>query len=194
MVKIDEIIEDLSELQKYILLLLFANNKESIKGSTKFQMELLFQKELFLLAKNIDELADEAAFGSDFYGPYSENAQEELEELSRDDLIIKEKNKISLSNSGFQIALKLERKIPKDRLEMISDFKSLLNDMTDDEILTFVYFTFPDFTDESLVLEKVKKNRKQVALKLYRKEKVSIQRAAEIAEEPLEKFIRVAGK
>ena len=188
MEEVDDIIEDMSELQKYIVLLLSANNKESIKGKT------WFQKELFLIAKNIKEVSEEASFNSDFYGPYSENAKEQLDELELDDVIVKDGSVVSISKLGSQIAQKLEQKTPKQRLEMISEFKSLLNDLNEDEVLTFIYFTFQEFTEESLVLDKIMKNRKQVALKLYKKEKISLQRAAEIAGEPLEKFIRDAEK
>lgn len=194
MVEVDDIIKDMSELQKYIVLLLSASNNEPIKGNTNFQMELFFQKELFLLANNIEEIKSEASFGSDFYGPYSETAKEELESLELDEVVERKGNQISLSKVGVQVTKKLEQNTQKERLEMIVEFKELLNDLTDDELLTFIYFTFQEFTEESLVLEKIKKNRKQVALKLYKKEKISVQRAAEIAGEPLEKFIRDAEK
>ena len=188
MAEVDDIIEDMSELQKYIVLLLSANNNEPIKGKT------WFQKELFLIAKNIKEVSEEASFNSDFYGPYSENAKEQLAELELDEVVVKDGSVVSISKLGSQIAQKLEPKTPKQRLEMISEFKSLLNDLNEDEVLTFIYFTFQEFTEESLVLDKIMKNRKQVALKLYKKEKISLQRAAEIAGEPLEKFIRDAEK
>jgi hypothetical protein len=188
MAEVDEILEDMSELQKYIVLLLSSNNKESIKGNT------WFQKELFLIAKNIQEVDEEASFISDFYGPFSENAKEQLDELELDEMVFKDGNRMFLSKLGSQVAQKIEQNIPKQRLEMISEFKRLLNDLTDEEVLTFVYFTFPEFTEESLVLEKIMKNRKSVALKLYKKEKISAQRAAEISGEPLERFIRDAEK
>lgn len=184
--EVDEIIEDMSELQKYIVLLLSASNKESIKGNT------WFQKELFLIAKNIKEVEEEASFDSDMYGPYSENAQEQLEGLEMDEVVTKDGNRMHLSSLGAQIAQKIEQKIPKQKLEMIAEFKTLLNDLSDDEVLTFIYFTFPEFTEESLVLEKINKNRKPIAIKLYKKGKISLQRAAEIAGESLEKFVRDA--
>ena len=188
MAELDNIIEDMSELQKYIVLLLSSNGKESIRGN------ILFQKELFLIAQNIKEVGEEASFISDFYGPFSENAKEQLEELELDEIVNKDGNRMFLSSIGSQVAQKIGQKIPQKKLEMISEFKSLLNDLNEDEVLTFIYFTFPEFTDESLVLDNIKKNRKQIALKLYKKEKLSIQRAAEIAGEPLEKFIKAIEK
>lgn len=182
----DELLEDMSELQKTIVLLLKANDNEAIKGKT------WFQKELFLIAKNVKEVAEEASFGSDMFGPYSETAKEQLEQLELDDLVNKEGSKVQLTRFGSEIARKIEQKTPKQRLEMIAEFKALLNDLNDDEVLTFIYFTFPEFTEESLVLDKINRNRKPVAIKLYKKGKISLQRAAEIAGEPLEKFFRDA--
>lgn len=178
------ILADMSELQKSIVLLLSSLNNAPIKGNT------WFQKELFLLAMNEKELAQEASFDSDMYGPFSETAKEQLEDLEMDEVVSKSGNKMWLSGLGLEIATELKRQTPKERLEMISEFKELLNDLTDDEVLTFVYFTFPEFTEESLVKQKIEKNRKQSAIKLYNKQKVSLQRAAEIAGVPLEKFVR----
>ena len=186
MEEVEGILEDLSELKAYIIILLNANNKEAIKGKT------WFQKELFLVAKNIKEVEEDASFTPDMFGPFSENAQEQLEELELDKVVIEDGAKVCLSELGSQIAQKLEQKIPKQKLNMISEFKSLLNDLTDEEVLTLIYFTFPEFTEESLVAAKIKKNRKRVAIKLYEKNKISLQKAAEIAGEPLEKFVRDA--
>lgn len=176
-------IEDMSELQKYIVLLLDANNNIPIKGNT------WFQKELFLVAKNIRDVDEEASFVSDMFGPYSENAQEQLEDLEMDEIVSKSKSKMWLSNFGLRIAKELKKVVPEYTLEMISEFKETLNDLNDDELLTFIYFTFPNFTDESLVIDKIKKNRVLNAIRLYKKGKVSLQKASEIANVPLENFI-----
>src|SRR3989338_614895 len=110
MAEVDDIIEDMSELQKYIVLLLSANNKEGIKGKT------WFQKELFLIAKNIKEVGEEASFDSDMYGPYSENAEEQLEALELDEVVTKNGSVVSLSKLGSQIAHKLEQNTSKERI------------------------------------------------------------------------------
>jgi hypothetical protein len=56
------IFENLTETQKYTLLLLSANNFEPIKG------KLWYQKELFLLSKNNEGLVEDADFEPDFMG------------------------------------------------------------------------------------------------------------------------------
>lgn len=182
--EVNRIIEDMSELQKRIVLLLKASKGEPVKGDT------WFQKELFLFSKNVPAIFEEASFGSDMYGPFSENAKEQLEDLERDDVVSKVGKKMFLSDLGHKIADKLEKEVPEEELKMISEFKSLLNDLNIDEVLTFIYFTFPKYTEESLVLERIRNNRKSVAIKLYKKDKISLQRAAEIAGIPLEIFVK----
>ena len=177
------ILENLTETQKYTLLLLSANNYEPVKG------KLWFQKELFLLAKNIDELAEQTDFEADFMGPYSESADEGLEQLEFAKVVENEGNKLKLTGLGRDIAEILEKNNSEEEKEMIEDFKSELNDLTEDELLGFIYFTFPDMTSESVKIEKIKPKRKNIALSLYAKSKISIGKALEIAGMNLDTFI-----
>ena len=180
------ILENLSETQKYTLLLLSANNYEPVKG------KLWFQKELFLLAKNSDELAEQTDFEADFMGPYSESADEELEQLEFAKVVENEGNKLKLTGLGRDIAEILEKNIRNEEKEMIEDFKSELNDLTEDELLGFIYFTFPEMTRESVKFEKIKPKRKNIALSLYAKSKISLGKALEIAGMNIDTFIKEA--
>lgn len=178
--EIKKIIENMSILQKYIVLLLKSNDSVPVRGNT------WFQKELFLMAKNIPRLEEEADYDSDMFGPYSETAEDELQELEMDEIVCKSGNMVFLSKIGNGVGNELQSRTSKDELEMIAEFKELLNDLNDKELLTLVYFSFPDMIDESLVKDGIIRNRKVVAMQLYKKGKISLQRAAEIAGEPLE--------
>jgi predicted HTH domain antitoxin len=180
------ILENLTETQKYTLLLLSANNFEPIRG------KLWFQKELFLLAKNSDELAEQADFEADFMGPYSESADEELEQLEFAKVVEKEGNKLKLTGLGREIAEILEKNTSDEEKEMIEDFKSELNDLTEDELLGFIYFTYPEMTRESVKFEKIKPKRKSIALSLYAKSKISLGKALEIAGMNIDTFMKEA--
>lgn len=177
------ILENLTETQKYTLLLLSANNYEPVKG------KLWFQKELFLLAKNSDELAEQTDFEADFMGPYSESADEELEQLEFAKVVENEGNKLILTGLGRDIAEILGKNTSNEEKEMIEDFKSELNDLTEDELLGFIYFTFPDMTTESIKIEKIKPKRKNIALSLFAKSKISLGKALEIAGMNIDAFI-----
>ncbi len=180
------ILENLTETQKYTLLLLSANNYEPVRG------KLWFQKELFLLAKNSDELAEQTDFEADFMGPYSESANEELEQLEFAKVVEKEGNKLKLTGLGRDIAEILENNTSDEEKEMIEDFKSELNDLTEDELLGFIYFTFPEMTRESVKFEKIKPKRMNIALSLYAKSKISLGKALEIAGMNIDTFIKEA--
>jgi len=180
------ILENLTETQKYTLLLLSANNYEPIRG------KLWFQKELFLLAKNSDELAEQTDFEADFMGPYSESADEELEQLEFAKVVEKEGNKLKLTGLGRDISEILEKNTSDEEKEMIEDFKSELNDLTEDELLGFIYFTFPEMTRESVKFEKIKPKRMNIALSLYAKSKISLGKALEIAGMNIDTFMKEA--
>ena len=180
------ILENLSETQKYTLLLLSANNYEPVKG------KLWFQKELFLLAKNSDELAEQTDFEADFMGPYSESADEELEQLEFAKVVENEGNKLKLTGLGRDIAEILGKNTSEDETEMIEDFKAELNDLTEDELLGFIYYTYPEMTKESIKIQKIKPKRKNIALSLYAKSKISLGKALEIAEMNIDSFIKEA--
>lgn len=182
----DRILENLTETQRYILLLLSSNNYEPIKG------KLWFQKELFLLSKNSDELAEQTDFEADFMGPYSESAEEELEQLEFAKIIEKEGNKLKLTALGQEITRILEKNSSGEEKETIADFKEVLNDLTEDELLGFIYFTFPDMIKESIKIEKIKPKRKNIALSLYSKSKISLGKALEIAGMNIDTFIKEA--
>lgn len=177
------ILENLSETQKYTLLLLSANNYEPVKG------KLWFQKELFLLAKNSDELAEQTDFEADFMGPYSESADEELEQLEFAKVVENEGNKLKLTGLGRDIAEIIGKNTSEDETEMIEDFKAELNDLTEDELLGFIYYTYPEMTKESIKIQKIKPKRKNIALSLYAKSKISLGKALEIAEMNIDNFI-----
>ena len=143
------IFENLTETQKYTLLLLSANNFEPIKG------KLWYQKELFLLSENNEELAEETDFEPDFMGPYSETADEELEQLESARVVEKEGNKLKLTGLGQEIAKIISGNTTAEEKEMIEDFKDMLNDLTEDELLGFIYFTYPEMTEESIKIKKI---------------------------------------
>ncbi|MDK2939649.1 MAG: hypothetical protein PWQ51_1814 [Methanolobus sp.] len=185
MEEVDEIIEEMSELQKYIVLLLDSNSNAPIKGDS------WFQKELFLIVKNIAQLEEESSFASDMYGPWSENADEQLEELEMDEVVSRLNKKMLLSQLGRDVAENLKVEVPEKDLEMIFDFKDLLNNLSSDELLTFIYFSFPEYTEESLVIGKIRENRVKNAIGLFNKGKISLQKASDIAGIPLEKFVKV---
>ncbi|WP_050559664.1 UPF0175 family protein [Methanocaldococcus villosus] len=71
---------------------------------------------------------------------------------------------------------------PKPELkEVLEDFKEFIHDLTDDEILAFIYVSYPKYTKESIKWDELKKRRANLAISLLKKQKISFGKAAQIA-------------
>ena len=177
----------LTIVQKYLILLLGALNFKPLRGKT------WLQKEMFLLSRNIENLRDEIYFEPHHYGPYSELLDQELENLEILG-IVELNDKIKLTDVGRKVYTHLVSKLSPDELELVREIRSELDDLTEEELLALIYFSYPKMTKESRVLDRILKNREKIAVKLYLKEKVSLAKAAEIAGKGLSEFIRYLKK
>lgn len=182
--------EQLDLLHRYILTLLGAQAKATVPE------ELHLQKELWLLSQNIPKLADRCDFIPYLKGPYSEPADHALVELRNLGLVSFTdfgKRDLRLTPRGREQYERLLARMPEKAKELVEDAKSLLNDLSETELLVFTYFTYPDMTQWSVVMDKAVKNRLAVARKLYEREKVSLEKAASLAGIPLSEFRKLVG-
>lgn len=175
--------ENLNDVQKCILSLLYAAKNEPIKG------RLWFQKEMFLISKNFPEINTELDFDSYLYGPHSDVAEDELEQLEKAHLVKIEGRKIVLTDKGKQIAKEIYAKDEKSS-SVVERLKEFANDLTSSELLAFIYSTYPEMTMESTKYRNVLRNRKQLSLSLLKKNKISVAKAAEIAGMSIEEFLK----
>lgn len=174
---------NITDLEILILALLYARGKEGIKG------DIFFQKELFLISNYIERIRNKTDFIPHFLGPYSESGEKSLDNLVSYKLVEKEKGKYNLTKKGISMFEDFKIKISLDEFEAIEDFKLFLNNLKRDELLVFIYASYPDYTTESVIKEKVLKNRIPISISLYKKEKVSLEKAAFLAGMSLEDFI-----
>jgi predicted HTH domain antitoxin len=76
--------------------------------------------------------------------------------------------------------------------------KLFLNNLTKDELLGFIYYTYPKMRLESVESERIAGIRKDIAISLFKKGKVSLGKAAIIAgitqEELIEMFHAIGVK
>ena len=164
---------DLSLTQKITVLLYGANNSEPIKG------KLWFQKELFLISKAIPELEEEAEFESDFMGPYSELADEQADRLRIEQILNSDQKQ--LTPLGQKIEQQTEQEFGANVKSLIQEMKAFLNDLPKDELLGFIYYSYPDMRVDSLEFDRISLKRKEIAINLFKKRKVSLGKAAAVA-------------
>jgi predicted HTH domain antitoxin len=173
----------LSLTQKITVLLYGANCSEPIRG------KLWFQKELFLISKAIPELEEEAEFESDFMGPYSELADEQADRLRIEQIIDSEQKQ--LTPLGHRIEHELEQRFSSDTIMFIQQMKTFLNDLSKDELLGFIYYSYPDMRLDSVEFHRISLRRKEIAVSLFKKRKVSLGKAAVVAGLTQEELIKL---
>ncbi len=184
-----------NEGKLYILFLLNSLNQQPILGKTKLM------KELFFISNNVPSLEKLYSFEADNYGPSSDAVARFLDDLTLFEVISLENKSKSSSSDYFEYSLtdfgkKILESIknkPKDT-ELIEDMKILFDGLTTDESLALTYFSFPETTVESLVKGKIEKNRVNLALNLYKKNKVSLTKASYIAGIPIDSFLELLRK
>ena len=93
-------------------------------------------------------------------------------------LVMEKGHEYCITPNGVVALGKAKSAFAPEELDAIADFKKFLNDLTEDEILLFTYVSYPKFKSESTVYERVIKKRIPVAVSLYNKGKVSLEKAA----------------
>jgi uncharacterized protein YwgA len=163
----------LNDEEKLILFTIGSLDRAPIRSKIKIQ------KILFLISNVFKGFQNLLEFEPHLFGPYSETLDYVLESLIKLGLVKKESSSFFLTDDGQTLVESLKPK--SELLAVINDFKSFLNDLSDDEILVFVYSSYPQFTSESVKWDELKPKRVSIALSLLNKEKISFSKAAEIA-------------
>lgn len=176
----------LEDEEKIILYSLGVLDNVPVKSKTKLQ------KLLFLLSNVFEDYSELLNFEPHLYGPYSESVDDLLEDLIKLGLVQHNKSQYFLTPFGMELYKRLQPK--KELIEVLQDFKLFLNDLSEEELLTFVYVTYPEFTSEAVKWEKLQEKRVHYALKMLKKEKISFSKAVEISDMPYADFGLLAKK
>lgn len=177
-------VEALDNAEKIFLILLEADGGEAVPGN------LWLQKEMFLIAKNLEPLENYLEFEPHLQGPYSEIVKNKLENLQYKGYVRKERGKIQLTEKGEKLVDFIYSNASEQLLNLIEDVKRFVNDLSKEELLVYVYYSYPDMTAESYEIENIESRRKEVAKQLYEKEKVSLEKASELAGQRISDFKR----
>ena len=166
----------MSTLGRFILLLAGVREGEPINSKTHLQ------KEMYILQKRFVELADEAGYEPDLAGPYSKAVEDEVECLESIKLIGKDRERVKLTADGRAVFDSIKRGMGED-LESIDELKETLNDLSKRELMALVYLPEPIkiLEEESSEYEDVVRQREDLAMAMYEKDKISVQKAAQIA-------------
>jgi predicted HTH domain antitoxin len=171
---------DLVDEEKLILFSLGALDNTPLRSKIKIH------KLLFLVSNVFKNFQDLFEFEPHLFGPYSETLNYLLEDLQTIGYVQIQGSEYKLTPKGYEVYRKLK---PNEQLnKVLNDFKEFLNDLSDDEILTFVYVSYPKYIGESAKWDQLKKKREQVAISLLKKGKISFGKAVEISGLNVSKF------
>ena len=161
-----------------ILILMLGSYKNKIENKMRLH------KIIFLLSKKYPELEKFADFEAYYYGPYGEGVESALDSLVSNGLLeeINERGRKSyiVTSRGREVANKLVKEFPELYNEIV-ELYDIIDNLTDDELLALVYFSYPEYAKESKIYEKIRERRVELAASLYQKGVVSLGKAAEIA-------------
>lgn len=164
-----------------ILELLHSRENEPIRR------KILFQKIAFLSLKNFNNLFRLADFKPHKFGPYSAPLENLSSQLSRlGDIHINEKGNYEITEAGkkylnnlhHQLQDEESQRVDKKLERVIDSIKQDFNEFTTDEILAFIYKSFPEYVEPSIIADEL--NYKKIFLKMYEKGKIGISKIAEL--------------
>ena len=175
--EIKKILQDGNELYKFIILLTNAND-EPINGRFKLQ------KIMYVLSDSVDEIKEQCSYEATNYGPYSKILDEEVRYLKQIGVLTEDVGKITLTRMGKKLAQELYKNEGEETRYRLNKHKDFLNDMTKNEILTYIYSAHPDMIKESIEYDNLKPHMEKHVMSLLKKHKISAQRAGELLNIP----------
>jgi len=179
--------DDLDPVERYLFLLLYSPGPRGSAGEP-IKGDLWLQKELFLVSQNVEPLREE--FEAYRLGPFSEAVEEYESQLRVSQFIDVAASGIRLTEKGQSIAKEIWESADEKERRLIIYVKQLLNDLSRDELLVLIYSSFEESTVNSDIKAEVERKRSDVAISLFRKQKVSLERAARIARMPVMHFVK----
>lgn len=183
--------KELEPIERYYFLLLYAPDAtdkfaKPIKGKT------WCQKEMFLLSRSIPELEKEAEYTPHNMGSFSEVVEEIQDQFDISGFTEMVDESIKLTLEGRKLAEATWKDADDSEKALVMTVKTWLNDLSYFELLGLIYNEYPDMSVNSEMRADVDAKREEIALSLFKKGKVPLDKAAQIAKLSRAKFLEIA--
>lgn len=183
----ENVLKRLEQSEQFFFLLLYApvcgRISEPIRGKT------WLQKQMYVVSRNISSIRNQMAYDNFRYGSFSETVEEIKDQYQISKYVDASKGGICLTSKGEKLASQIWQLVEPQTQKLVQDIKEEFNDMTEDELLLFMYVTYPDTAESSDVRDRILKERLPLSVSLLKKGKVSLQKAAELAGMNLSDFM-----
>jgi len=173
--------EEFDPLSFIVLEILRSRDNEPIK------QKILFQKIAFLSLRNFKKFFQISDFKPHRFGPYSaplDTSSAQLVELG--DIKINQNGEFEITEEGKEYSDRLHtqledeesKKMDEELENIINTVKEDFNDFTTDEILAFIYKSFPEYVEPSIKAEELEYEK--IFLKMYEEGKIGVSKIAEL--------------
>ena len=175
-------------LRRLVVLLAAANGCEPIRGRTKLQ------KIVFMLIEKKGWKCGPCEYVAGNDGPHSDIVEEEAARLEDAGILRTDGEDVSITQLGGEVAGRIADGEDRRTLARIGWYKESFNDLTADELLAYVYSTYPDMATRSPTYDRIMSSKERHAVSMLVKGKISLGRAAEILDRPVEDVWEMAGR
>lgn len=114
-------------------------------------------------------------------GDVSDEIRETVDDFMESGLVEQDnRGKYVLTEEGENAEHEIQQTgITPEEKRMLKFSKDILNDLSDDEVLGFMYFLLPETAEHSRVINRINKNKEKIVQSLYEKGKISAKTAAD---------------
>jgi hypothetical protein len=168
-----------------LLIVFFSEDKISPYDYTLNNMIFMIAKESKRLRK-ID-------FTPTACGFYSYKVRSALENLMDDAITIKDGGLVLTDWGDYLVGLLLGE-LDEDYIDTVRDVVDFFQGLSPEEVLVFLYYRYPEYFKDVKIMQIIEKNKTDLAIELYRKEKISIEALSEILGVSLEYLINLLKK
>ncbi|MDA7941882.1 MAG: hypothetical protein MPJ02_06415 [Nitrosopumilus sp.] len=145
-----------------------------VRGGAKLQ------KMLFLLADDLQDAGRHPGYLPYDHGPHSRAVGDNPGYLEGAGMVSVDPDGISLADRGMSALDGARRRLDGAVLELIDDYKEFLNDMDPEEVLAFVYCSFPTMARPPEEYGPVSGRLDDLITSVAGKKKITVQRGAEL--------------
>lgn len=174
-------------IRRYILLL-------AGEGGMGVRGRAMLQKMLYVLTKDIGDGGVESTFKPHDYGPYSQQAADELDGLSRDGLVSRASGKVTLTPAGRAAAEDAGRSRDEIEAASLRGCKRFFNSLSSDQALLYIHLLYPDMATDSRAHNDIALRAEDIVMGMVKEGKISQGRAAEMLKVPYRDILDMMGR
>ena len=154
----------------------------------------MLQKMLYVLTKDIGDGGVESTFKPHDYGPYSQQAADELDGLSRDGLVSRASGRVALTPAGRAAAEDAGRSRGEIEAASLRGCKRFFNSLSSEQALLYIHLLYPDMAADSRAHNDVALRAEDIVMGMVKEGKISQGRAAEMLKVPYRDILDMMGR